>query len=794
MGKVLAQLKISKIALVGFRGASVPVELNFDSTKPVALIFGENGTGKSTIADAFDFLCNRSYGSLSNYSLGQSAKKYIASIGTSPSDVKVTITAGTASWVATLGTDGPIVSPDSGYPDAQVLRRKTILKLIEAVPKERFEELKAFIAVPNVEKAEGSLRDAVRLTKDEFNQCSLAFNQAKEALDELWKAEGNPGKDPLSWADSEVKKDISQLKSDIQEIENLEAAFLTSASALASLDEAIVSKSTAETALIAAEQNLKAAEADHEKQMSELVGLLQEAKLYIEKRTDLTECPVCENSIKPHELITRLSVRITEMEGLKILVAAVAAAKKHAESQLSIADRARKELCKAIRAFGELLQKSKLSEVTNIKLPWDSFTQLMSGVEPSALIEEEARKVWKLVASSRPLLKARKETAQKSVNHYNAVKGHVETYGTKRSRAQALEASYNKLQKLYEIASGERKTYVEEILEKVSDDTEKLYDQIHPDEGIGKIRFYLKPNAIGSLEFDGHFQGASEIPPQAYYSESHLDTLGICVFLALAKHFKTDSTVVVLDDVLTSIDGPHLDRFMKLLHKEAVTFKHVIVTTHYRPWRDRYRWAKGPIANTQMIELGPWTLGKGLNIGEFLTAIEELRKALASGSFDRQVVASKAGIILESLLDFLTLRYRCLVPHTITGEHTLGELAQGIDTKLSKVLSSRKAPSEGVAKIETLLRPFIDAATEQNWVRNTVGCHFNSLGSEVTDSEVKAFGNTVLVLADSLICTSCHKLPTRRPSGSFWQCECGELELNPLVYPGAHPGTVDDEA
>lgn len=418
----------------------------------------------------------------------------------------------------------------------------------------------------------------------------------------------------------------------------------------------------------------------------------------------------------------------------------------------------------------------------------------MSKEEPYVAIEGEARKLWVMAASSRLHLKVRKDVAQKSVNHHNAVKGHVDTYMAKNSKAQALEAMHKKLQDLYDISSDERKTYVEEILEKISDEVEKLYEQIHPDEGIGEIRFYLKPNTIGSLEFDGLFQSASEIPPQAYYSESHLDTLGICVFLALAKFFRTDRTVVVLDDVLTSIDGPHLDRFMKLLHKEAATFKHVIVTTHYRPWRDRYRWGKGPIANTQMIELGPWTLDKGLNIGEFLTAIEELRKVLASGSFDRQVVASKAGIILESLLDFLTLRYRCLVPHTITGEHTLGELAQGIDTKLSKVLSSRKAPSKGATKIEILLRPFIDAATEQNWVRNTVGCHFNSLGSEVTDSEVKAFGNTVLVLADSLICTSCHTLPTRRPSGSFWQCECGELELNPLVYPGANPGTVDDEA
>jgi len=770
------------------------VELNFDPSKPVALIFGENGTGKSTIADAFDFLCNRSYGSLANYSLGQSTKKYVASLGSSASDVKVTITSGTSSWVATLGTDGPVVTPNSGYPNAQVLRRKAVLKLIEAVPKARFDELKGFIAVPNVEKTESALRDAVRFTKTEFDQCSQAFAQAKDSLEGLWGAEGKPGTDALSWAASEVKKDVSQLKIDIQEIEKLETAFLTTETTLASLDEATTSKSKAESALASAEEKLKTAEADQKKQTSDLVKLLQEAKLYIEKRPTLTECPVCENLIKHAELVSRLTNRIGEMEQLKVLTDAVGAARKGVESQISVLGKAGKEFCKATRVLGELLHSSKLNEVTDINVPWDSFVRLMSGSEPSGEIEGEARKLWTTVVSLKPRLKARKGSAQKSVNHYNAVKGHVDTYRTKQARAKELETWQKRLQELYDISSDERKIYVEEVLEKISDEVEKLYEQIHPDEGIGKIRFYLKPNAIGSLEFDGYFQTATEVPPQAYYSESHLDTLGICVFLALAKHFKTDKTVVVFDDVLTSIDGPHLDRFMKLLHKEAAIFKHVIVTTHYRPWRDRYRWAREPIANTQMIELGPWTLGTGLNIGEFLTAIEELKKSLSIGAFDRQGVASKAGIILESLLDFLTLKYRCSVPRNPSGEHTLGELAQGIDSKLAKELRSRNPPTKGGVKTETVLKPLIDAATEQGWVRNSVGCHFNSLGSEVTDGEVKSFGNQVRSLADTLICPHCHTLPTKRPSGSFWQCGCGELELVPLVYPGAHPETVDDEA
>jgi hypothetical protein len=369
----------------------------------------------------------------------------------------------------------------------------------------------------------------------------------------------------------------------------------------------------------------------------------------------------------------------------------------------------------------------------------------------------------------------------------------VETLEKKYGQATHQEQLLKKLTTILEIVSKERKDYVEGILDRISGEVDRLYGRVHPGEGTGKFKFYLKAHTIGSLEFDGHFQNVPCLPPQAYYSESHLDTLGICVFLALAKFFKTANTIVILDDVFTSVDAPHLERFMGLLHDEARQFMQFIVTTHYRPWRDRYRWAKGPVANTQLIELGPWTLQNGLNVGEFLSALAELQSALTAGQFDRQASASKAGIILESLLDFLTLKYRCRVPRNARNEYTLGDLAQGIDTRLGKELRCRKALTNGASKTDGLLKPLLDSAMGQHWVRNTVGSHFSSLGSEVTDSEVRQFCDDVLRLAALLICSCCGGLPTRKPSGSYWQCHCSELELYPLIYPGADLGSVDDE-
>ncbi|HEX3247544.1 MAG TPA: ABC transporter ATP-binding protein, partial [Chloroflexota bacterium] len=122
--------------------------------------------------------------------------------------------------------------------------------------------------------------------------------------------------------------------------------------------------------------------------------------------------------------------------------------------------------------------------------------------------------------------------------------------------------------------------------------------------------FALKRQASSSIELDAGFQDRDDLPPQAYYSESHLDTLGICVFLALARRFATDRGIVILDDVLTSVDADHMDRFMGMLRDQARHFNQIIVTTHEHTWPERYR----DSPDIGLIELGEWTLRGGISV------------------------------------------------------------------------------------------------------------------------------------------------------------------------------------
>ena len=45
---------VTKTRLAGFRGATTAFELDLDPSKDMTMLFGENGSGKSTILDAID--------------------------------------------------------------------------------------------------------------------------------------------------------------------------------------------------------------------------------------------------------------------------------------------------------------------------------------------------------------------------------------------------------------------------------------------------------------------------------------------------------------------------------------------------------------------------------------------------------------------------------------------------------------------------------------------------------------------------------------------------------------------
>jgi energy-coupling factor transporter ATP-binding protein EcfA2 len=774
---------INRISLEYFRGATQPVELVIESGRPVVVIFGENGNGKSTIIDAIDFICNQNYGSLETKSITGKKSKYMPSLGADLSRLRVILDTQAGSFTAQLTSTGPTVVPKLGLPDVKILRRSELLKLIDTQPKERFEKLRDFIDVGGVEKSEQSLRETVKTIEKEYSQAVSSYVQAQQGLDNLWTKEGKPADSFLEWGKLESSKDVAALERELLNSNLILNSLQLCRVAKELVDRNLKSLIEMRNAKEVAKSELKIAEAKFSSQSSELLKILQNTKTFLSGDPTRTDCPACERPLENrNEFITSIDQRLTEMNNLAEKDRLHSQAVAKLESCEAIFSESDKELCNKLQTLGQNLKKSefKLNDIDIIWLEYDVALESNEVSEKEHLLLIE---LYNLTLSAEATLISSRDDQQKSVNQQNGIKDYYDTYTSKLAESIGRESLLKKLKRALEIVSGERKAFVDEVLIAISTEVQNLYSKIHPDEQLGEVQFYLKPNVIGSLEFDGMFQQAKEVPPQAYYSESHLDTLGICVFIALAKHFKTDKTVLILDDVLTSVDGPHLDRFMKLLHEEALAFSQVILTTHYGLWKDRYRYGRGPTANTQLIELRRWNPAVGIQSDSVLSVLSELRQRLVEEPKKKQEIASKAGIQLECILDYLTFHFNCKVPRQKINEYTLGVLSNALDSKLTKLLKIQVLDKNTGERKETFLKPILDELFSDAWIRNRQGCHFSDLGSEIPDSSIIQFGSRVVQLSDLLICKSCNEFPESKPSGSYWECRCGTVHLYPLVHP-----------
>lgn len=786
--------RIEQLTLSGFRGATCPVTIDFDKNKYAALIFGENGTGKSTIVDAIDFVCNGHYGSLTELS-STKPKSHIVALSSKPKDLKVVLSASDKAWAATLATGGAKCEGPNGKPAAKILRRSQLLKVVNAKPKDRYDALRDFIAVPNIQKCEDELREAVKTAKNDLEEATRAKAQAQTALERFWRDEGSPAKNAETWGRKRAAENVDRLKARLEESKQAADKIDAYIQASDSLEDAEETAVTAKESSTKAEEALRVAERAVSADSGKLIDVLEGAKVYLADKPAATACPVCEQPIKPTELANRITERLAQLDDL---VAAKAEAKKRRSNLVSteaVANSERKKLVSQAAKMAEPLRKATLSEVTGLRLDWALYSRLLdpkvSTDDPTKL--GEAKSLRQTAGPLRDSIVSTRDALDTQIKQYNAIKGHVDTIDEKTKAATDFDRLYKRLAAIHKIVETERKAYVTSVLDAVSGTVESMYVRLHPDEDLGGVRLYLKPNVIGSLEFDAKFQTLQAVPPQAYYSESHLDTLGICVFLALAQHLSDDDTIVVLDDVVTSVDEAHMERFIQLLHDEADKFNQLVITTHYRPWRDRYKFARGPAANVQLIELLHWSIPRGVRHSRTKLSVEELRGHANAEPMDRQIVASKAGILLESLFDHLALLYRCKLPRQAEPTYTLGDLADCFGKKLRPALRAQTIDGNGAVTGEAGIGELVSQIGGIGWIRNQVGCHWNPMGMDVGDGEVRQFAERTIELAEILVCASCGELPRRVGAGTHWECGCRLLRLYPITNPDSGRSGVSAE-
>ena len=122
--------RLQQIDLTHFRGATQSTSVGFDPKKTMTVVYGANGTGKTTLADAIDVVCNGTRGSLADRSSTEARDLFSAGLQT---ELNATLTFGAQQWTWAgkvaraniAGIDGP-----ADRPTAYVLRRGSLLQRV----------------------------------------------------------------------------------------------------------------------------------------------------------------------------------------------------------------------------------------------------------------------------------------------------------------------------------------------------------------------------------------------------------------------------------------------------------------------------------------------------------------------------------------------------------------------------------------------------------------------------------------------------------------------------------------
>ncbi len=126
------------------------------------------------------------------------------------------------------------------------------------------------------------------------------------------------------------------------------------------------------------------------------------------------------------------------------------------------------------------------------------------------------------------------------------------SWRTAREAEAVARRSADSADQLFGAYQTRQREYFEAILSQTSGRVASIYESLHPGEGLGQVQVEMWTER--GVELAIEFHGSRQRPPHGVLSESHLNSLAIALFLAMAESFNEELGFLVLDDVVNSFD------------------------------------------------------------------------------------------------------------------------------------------------------------------------------------------------------------------------------------------------
>lgn len=595
-------MRVNSVELAWFRGAAAPIELKLASKSMV--VYGANGSGKSSFVDGVEYLISDGkIGHLAHEYSGRRQEKAVPNTHT-PEHERTTVSLALlddSTVLAVIAQDGTRLIEGEGQSEVgawdyrrTVLRQGEVSDFIMGTKGEKYSALLPLLGLDTLEIAAENLRQLAKTIEEVSRLQSMRdVLQATKA-----KRVATFGDD----SDADILHVIRELHAEHCSGAAGNDALTCCNELKEAIDERIASSSAEERRHVALQDATKS---DLKKRVEEVRKATQklnaslepliaerievlEAALAFARRLDVqtvTVCPACGRSIpvehfRQHieEERGRLAAVVEAFRTRKVAVAALC----DAVSSLKIAtdkpelDSWRKELEAA--AVGDLSYLGALQvEALRASCEEDDLRALDEKICP--VWDAAASTAAKGPSSAQQLTKERSKAdvgaeVVASIDRLEAVR-----------RTESLVAFVKSLE---ESVRDELRQRALSIIGEISQDVQDMWAVLHPDEPIDDVRLYIPEDADKAIDIGLRFHGVSQDSPRLTLSEGHRNSLGLCIFLAMAKREDAHDGPIFLDDVVISVDRGHRGMIVSLLNEQFAD-RQVVVFTHDRDWYSELR-------------------------------------------------------------------------------------------------------------------------------------------------------------------------------------------------------------
>ena len=750
-----------------FRG--VPGEMTVDFGKGDSMvIYGDNGTGKSTIADALEWYFTGGIELLSHEGR-QHAVCYVGGQGDSVTSVEIHTN-------GTLG--GTVVFPDERNPETlHAVRRETFLlrgrTLADFINKTKTEKWKALVEILGLDAIE-SLREDLQRARNELRKVS------KAADDEVRTHRRALASGSEEVSDETVLANLQQICTmlGVDPPRSLDQAVDPSWLTAAVGASAAASEGSGRESLLAEIKALSppafdrsAVDAWNDLVSSDRARLLPRASLVREAKRlfesgaiDKGRCPLCGQKVDGDRLAQQIENALVDVMEASRDLERVRDPVAQLADDLEVAHQKRLSIHTRARAMALVLPP-----VTD--LPHASLRDSVETLAPVKIDEitsaiSELRK-WDRSAGAlaRKASPAEPSTRDTQLVALTALCQQMKAWRLAEKKATRARHALDLAERVFDAYQNKQKDDLSELLKRISHRVAQIYIALHPGEDLDAVS--VEPWTAKGVELAIEFHGSRQRPPHGVLSESHLNSLAIALFLAVAESFNEQIGFLVLDDVINSFDVEHRGRLAELL-ADGFSGWQLIVLTHDQQFFEHLS-RRAP--SWRRVEFTSWSHESGPRTTQYETPdiLRNARERLERG--DVNDAAARARRALEELLQEVCEALWAPLPFRrgqANDRREIGELFRG----LRRTLKERaKAQLDALEPLLKNLEADVGA---------TLNVAVHASRGRPGGSEVRAALERIAALDDTWSCPSCRTRVWHRGTPDAGRCKCGQSPFPPV--------------